>query len=57
MNGALQATVLGTASLPGGGRSSSLPAFLSARPRPFFPAPSAFFLSCSIFASSCVPVF
>ena len=56
-NGALQATVLGTASLPGGGRSSSLPAFLSARPRLFSPATSAFFLSCSIFVSSCVPVF
>ena len=56
-NEALHDTVPSAASPPGGGRSSSLPAISSARPRPLSTAPSAFFLCCIIFTSSCVPVF
>ena len=56
-NKALNNTVPSATSPPGGGRSSSLPVILSARPRPLSMAPPAFFLSYSIFTSSCVPVF
>ena len=57
-NLALQDTVTGAVSLPGGGRSSSLSVIPSARPRPLSTAPFAcIFLSCSIFNSSCIPVF
>ena len=57
-NVAPQDTVTGAVSLPGGGRSSSLSVIPSARPRPLSTAPFAcIFLSCSIFNSSCIPVF
>ena len=57
-NVALQDTVTGAVSLPGGGRSYSLSVIPSARPRPLSTAPFAcIFLSCSIFNSSCIPVF
>ena len=56
-NGALHDTVPGAANLMGGGRSPSLAAILSTRPRPLSTAPSDFFFACSIFTSSCVLVF
>ena len=51
-NGTLHGTVPCAASLSGRGRSSSLPAIPSARPRHPWMAPPAFFLSCSISTSS-----
>ena len=54
-NGAIYDTVPGV--LLGVGRSSSLPAISSSRTRPLSTEPFAFFLSCIIFTSSCVPVF